>query len=180
MKNLNLMHLLPFNQVFIQALFLMPMLTFLGACSSHETSQMTSVELGILIHDKGCKAADETVSHQPDPDFFIGIMHETGMCRTKDYEKALDYYRRSSRRDNDKAMYSFYVLSNRADRGWDLKQQDARRDESMIFLQRAAQLGNPRAAYVLSICFEHGACGLRKDIVKANELKAFIESKKNQ
>jgi TPR repeat protein len=149
----------------------------LAGCEAQDAS-ISPTDLGLLIHNRGCEKTEVAVARQSDPDILIGIMYEIGKCRPKDYMKALNHYRVSAQRGNDEAMYSFFVLSGRSDAGWTKEQQNERRNEAMEYLQRSAELKNWRAAYALSVCLEHGACGLQKDPERARAFKAIFDAKK--
>ena len=149
----------------------------LAGCSKAEPVPMTPHDLGILVRNEGCEKAETAVNRQTDPVLFLGIMYEAGLCRSKDPAKALDHYRLSARKGNDQAMYAFFVLSGRSDAPWTSQERKQHFGEAMEFLQRSAHLGNRDAAYALSVCLEHGACGLKKDLAEAQRLRAYSESK---
>ena len=152
------------------------LITTSAGCRGTEPVSLTPYEFGVLVREKGCETAEAAVKRQSDPELFLGIMYEIGLCRSKDPAEALVHYRASAQRGNDKAMYAFYVLSGRSDAPWTPKQREEHFGEAMEFLQRSAQLGNRDAAYALSVCLEFGACGLKKDLVESQRLQAFSQS----
>lgn len=134
---------------------------------------LTASEFGALARDSNCATVEAEVKKQTDPDFFLGIMYDDGICRKKDQNKALEHYLESAKQGNDEAMYSvFYEIAVKG------KKERLKPSETKLaryWVIRAAKKDNWRAAMLLRDCYQHGCWFFPIDLEKSKYYGVIFE-----
>lgn len=94
-------------------------------------------------------------SNKPHHQVIQGMCHEWGICTEKNYEKAVDYYRKAGKNNPIAQTYLGYCY----ERGLGVKQNSA---EAVEYYRKAAKKGYLHAQYILGTRYEHGI-GVNED-----------------
>lgn len=134
---------------------------------------LTPYEFGVLVREHGCESAEQVAIRQPDPDFYLGIMYDLGLCRKQDDAQALSHYLQSARRGNDESMYSVFLEIAKKGSKDGYKSGEAERAQHWLI--KAGENNNWRAAYVLALCYKKGCWDLPVDNEKSKHYQEVLK-----
>lgn len=147
--------------------------TFFSTSAGCQEQTLTPTNFGVLVRNKGCETAESAAMRQTDPDLYLGIMYDLGLCREQDNAKALEHYLQSAKRGNDESMYSVFLGITKKGSKEGYKKGEA--EQARYWLIKAGEKNNWRAAEVLALCYEKGCWDLPIDMEKSKHYKAVSE-----
>lgn len=149
-------------------------IAFFSISAGCQERTLTPYEFGVLVRENGCKSAEQVAMRQADPDLYLAIMYDLGLCRKQDNAQALAHYLQSAKRGNDESMYSVFLgIAKKGSPKY--PQTDEEVKLAQHWLVKAGEKNNWRAAYVLQLCHEIGCWGLPIDLEKSKHYKAVME-----
>jgi len=146
---------------------------FFSTSAGCQERALTPYEFGVLVREHGCGSAEQVAMRQPDPDLYLGVMYDLGLCRKQDDAQALSHYLRSAKRGNDESMYSVFLEI--AKKGSKEGYKPGEAEQAQHWLIKAGENNNWRAAEVLALCYEKGCWDLPIDKEKTKHYKAVLE-----